>query len=97
MAEFTEGQGPVPVFGSAFYFQDPDGVETFVYISLDVAIDFGNMTAQFEYLLFNTAGTTVQVTEFMFPDFRAGQFSLVYLLSNASDFGEYQQVSVFMC
>ena len=97
MAEFTEDQGPVPVFGSTFNFQDADSVDALVYVTLDVAIDFGNMTSQFEYLTFNTAGTTVQVTMFRFPDFSTGNFSLMYMLSNASDFNEYQQVSVFVC
>ena len=93
MAEFTEDQGPVPVFDSTFHFQDADGLKAPVYITLDVAIDFGNMTSQFEYLIINTTGTTVQVIEYRFPNFSSGDFSLVYMLLNGSDSDEYEQVS----
>lgn len=92
-AEFTEDQGPVPVFDSAFNFQDPDGLEAFVYITLEVAIDFGNMTSQYEYLSFNTSGTTVKVIEHKFPNFATGDFSLVYLLMNGTNANEYEQVN----
>lgn len=81
------------MFNSTFHFEDADGLEALVYITLDVAIDFGNMTSQFEYLIFNTTGTTVQVLEYKFPNFGSGDFSLVYMLFNGRDSSEYEQVN----
>ena len=89
---FTEGGGPISIFGSTFQLFDPDPVDTMVTVMLEVAIDFNNASFPVEDLTFNTTRTPVNATMFRIPVFSAREFSLQYTLYT-SQFSEYESVS----